>query len=688
MSNYFYARTSKSWPSEKQHSHILKLGSTRHIEFRKWWCSTERLYPSYYLWYLHITGLGRFSNIVSAEKTIFRHPFFSSRNLHNGQGSGEEFYQFSEHDNPLEKACEILVQYNVDFSIVHGDIYTTRPKSLPPEDNHTPISEPLPPVTKTVTDLITPREYQLKAIENMKAVDKGVLVLATGTGKTVIYSMYIQQTGGRYLILVPTTILVDQTIRKCGDILGDTFLCLQYKTGSSIPSRSRCQNLILVGTYQNSENIQHVEDLDCIIFDECNCTVILNPETTEEGSLEYSTFQKLLRYQCKKKFFGTATQKNILSTSLQPISMDDEKIYGPVLYKYTLAEAVNDGYLTDYTFDIVGTRDKNMSCLPYLTTRFKSIIFCANLKTVENLYSYLYDSLKSTSTTVYKLGKKEDVQTVAENFSKCKSRSVIVCCRKINLGYDEDQIDTVIHYDISTSSIMTIQRNGRALRLSSDKVMAKIVFLCDLSGDSESQKEEVKKLQAPIAYLQLYDSRLIDKIKKEQQKPNTLYKSINIKLDYSTEDAVKVYDKFWNLLSGSSITYKQCKELIRQCNPRIVSIRGYNKLSESEPRLPLNPEETFIGEFKGWADYLTVDTALYYSREECTDLIRRYYDQISHIPELSKRCKALRKTDPKFPPPDMWVHVYGLSSLDVIFCNITNKGGKVSVSHDIDSLLK
>jgi len=48
----------------------------------------------------------------------------------------------------------------------------------------------------------------------------------------------------------------------------------------------------------------------------------------------------------------------------------------------------------------------------------------------------------------------------------------------------------------------------------------------------------------------------------------------------------------------------------------------------------------------------------------------------------------LRKSDPKFPPPDMWVHVYGLSSLDVIFSNITNTRSKVSVSHDIDSLLK
>jgi hypothetical protein len=174
-------------------------------------------------------------------------------------------------------------------------------------------------------------------------------------------------------------------------------------------------------------------------------------------------------------------------------------------------------------------------------------------------------------------------------------------------------------------------------------------------------------------------------------KPSGVYKSINVKLEEDLErglEHVKVYDRFWNLLSGSSITYNQCKDLVKRANPGVVSIREYRKLCESEPILTLNPEETITGDFKGWVDYLRVDTSQYYSEDRCRELIRTGYDSISHIPELSKRCKALRKTDPKFPPSDMWVHVYGLSSLDGIFSNITNKGSKVSISHDIDSLLK
>jgi superfamily II DNA or RNA helicase len=501
----------------------------------------------------------------------------------------------------------------------------------------------------------------------MLGVDKGILILATGTGKTVIYSLYIQKCKGRYLIVVPTTTLVTQTITKCREILEQTFTVLEYKTDMKLPCKASCKDLVLVGTYQNSHNIKTVEDIDCIFFDECHSTVILKPpRDTERGEIELSRFQKLLDYPCKKKFFGTATEKNITSHTQKPISMDDEKIYGPILYKYTLAEAISEGYLTDYTFDLVGTADKKQSCLAYITTRFKSIIFCSNLETVEKLYNNLYEGLKTTHIKVYKLGEKEDVDINTKLFSEYKSQAVLISCRKINIGYDEPQIDTVIHYDISTSSIMTIQRNGRGLRLSPDKVMAKIVFLCDLSGDSESQKEEIKKLEAPIAYLQLHDSRIKDRIAKECSKASGVYKSINVKLQDGLEN-VKVYDRFWNLLSDSTITYNQCKHLVKRANPRVVSIRGYAKLCDSEPRLPLNPEETFETEFKGWVDYLSVDTSQYYSEERCRELIRIRYPDISHIPELSKRCKALRKTDPKFPPPDMWVHIYGLSSLEVIF---------------------
>ena len=423
MSNFFYARKSKGWQSEKQDHYIFKLGSTQSIEFRKWWGSTERLYPTFYAWYIQIHNLGNFPSVISAEKTIFRHHFFKSRHLDNGEGSGEEFYEFKQFDNPLEKACEILIQYNAEFSVIHGDTFTTRPPILPIEEKMI-LSQPLPPITKVQTKSMKIREYQRQALEKMSDVDKGVLILATGTGKTVIYSLYIQKFKGRYLIVVPTITLVNQTFEKCREIIGEDFSFLIYETGMILPSRSNCKNLVLIGTYQNSHNMIDLQDIDCIFFDECHSTVI---NTLENSVSDLSRFQKLLNHPCKKKFFGTATEKNIISTTQKPISMDDEKIYGPILYKYSLSEAITQGYLTDYTFDLIGTLNKKESCISYIKSRFKSIIFCSNLKIVDEVYQYLYESLKTTTIKVFKLGEGDDIKINTDCFSQYHSQAVIVC---------------------------------------------------------------------------------------------------------------------------------------------------------------------------------------------------------------------------------------------------------------------
>ena len=201
--NYIYSRVSKGWKSNIQNKHIEKLGCTKWIEYRKWWGATERLYPSEYKWYIVINDLGRFSSVRQAEQTIFRHEFFSKRNVNNGVGSGDEFFKFSSYDNSLQKACEILVQYDVKFEVVERDPFPNKPKSLPKEEKEIPYEPPLPPLIKPETKHIESRPYQEKCLQNMLTVLTGIVIAATGIGKTIIMGMYMKKIGGRYLIVVP-----------------------------------------------------------------------------------------------------------------------------------------------------------------------------------------------------------------------------------------------------------------------------------------------------------------------------------------------------------------------------------------------------------------------------------------------------------------------------------------------------
>jgi len=662
MFSFLYCRISKGWPSENKDKWVSKLGSTLSIENRKWQGSTERLYPTYYKWYITIKDLGRFPSVVSAEKTIYRHSFFSKRHINNGEGAGEEFYEFDNYDDPSKKMCEILVQYDVIFKVTIGDTFTVKPPCI--VDEVLPDAEPLPPITKQETKEIQLREYQQTIVEKMRKARIGIIVLATGLGKTVTFCSYIKRrTRGRYIIVVPTKNLVNQTLNVCGKIIGNDFKYYKYEKGIRIPDNTN--NLVIVGTYQNSHNLCKIKNIDCIIFDECHNTVILNPPKNELEELTLSRFQLLLKYPCAKKFFFTATEKNLISDD-NYISMDNESIYGEILYKYDLDKAIEDGYLSDYIFHLVATDNKKLTTKEYVKRGYKSVVFCSRQDTVEEVYKYLKENL-SKNIHIFKLGKHDDTDTNTKLFSEYKGQSVIVACKKINVGYDEPQIDTVIHYDISTSSIMTIQRNGRALRINDDKVMATLVFLCDVSGDENSRREEIQRLQRPVAYLKSIDSRLEKRIEKELTKGEKDFKIVDIKVEGNfTDEKKEIYDRCWKMLN-KRLTYGEVKEIIRRKNIPPCCKCDYKQICEEDPRIPVDPEEMFGHHFLGWVDFLEIDTTRYYTIEECKKKILEYKNHISRYIKPTKKCEKLRDIDQRFPHVDMWVHIYKLEKIDDIF---------------------
>lgn len=606
--NHIYSRISKGWKSKYENKLIEKLGCTKWIEYRKWWGATERLYPSEYKWYIVISDLGKFPSLRSAEQTIFRHSFFSRRRVRNGAGSGDEFFEFSSFDSSLQKACEILVQYNVVFKVIEGDPFHEKPNSLPKEEEELPYDPPLPALTQQETKEIEPRSYQLKCIQRMLTVLTGVIVAATGIGKTIIMCMYMKHAKGRYLIVVPSKKLVNQTVHTCEKILGDTFIVRKYdKCVKNWFSNQ--ENVVIIGLYQSSHKMRKLEEIDCILFDECHSTVVLNPPTNNEGKRIASRFQKLLSYKCRK-FFFTATEKNIQANG-KVISMDNEEVYGPVIFRYDLASAVNNGWLCDYMFHLVATKNRVNSCIKYVKRGYKTVIFCGKQKSVEKVYEKLCEKLPKT-IKIYKLGNHDSVETNTRLFSEYEGQGVIIACRKITMGYDEPQIDTVIHYNLTTSSIMVHQRNGRAFRLHNNKVMATLVFLCDVSGDDEKRKEKIRQLHRPIAHLKMMDSRFEKRVEDEILKGREEFKMVDVIVDgkFDVSERKEVYDRCWNMIDEKQDVLKdelqRCIIYNRRNNIRTKSM--YRLLSENDKKLISYPEKHFERLWTNWYDFLGIET--------------------------------------------------------------------------------
>ena len=553
--------------------------------------------------------------------------------------------------------CEILIQYGAEFTVHEGDPFLEKPQKIPKEETEKENVEPLPVILKYKEEPKL-RFYQEEAIEKMVEKDKGILIMATGTGKTVVFCNYIKRVGGKWLIIVPSVNLIKQTIKKCESILPNSFVISRYKNNMNTDSK----NMVIVGTYQNSHNIQNLGEIDGIIFDECHRTVITVLEKDKE---DMSRFQTLLRYRCEKKFFFTATVKNLISEEKSVISMDNREIYGDTIYTYDTSSAITDGFLTDYNIHLVATTDKNETTKKYIEKRVKSIVFCSNVQKVENLYRYLSENL-SKKIGVFKLGERDNTDKNTELFSTYKGQAVIIVCKKLDTGYDEPQLDTVLHYDISDSSITTGQRNGRGSRIYKDKVMTTIVFLCDVSGDEESRKKEIQKLQRPIAYLKALDSRLEKRIEKESLKSQDEYKTIDIQVEEKTTESVEIYNRFWRLLNESKITYKKAKEIISKSQKVPVSKEEYKKLVVTDTRLPEDPETKFT-DFIDWVDYLGIDREKYYTKTQCQEKIKERRKEISDSIKPTEKCEKLMQTDSRFPPVDMWKDFYRLKKLEDIF---------------------
>ena len=76
-----------------------------------------------------------------------------------------------------------------------------------------------PPISRSPALRLTPRPYQYEAVAALLAatargVQRPLLVLPTGTGKTIVFALLVQRRGGRSLILAHRDELIQQAIRR------------------------------------------------------------------------------------------------------------------------------------------------------------------------------------------------------------------------------------------------------------------------------------------------------------------------------------------------------------------------------------------------------------------------------------------------------------------------------------------
>lgn len=243
-----------------------------------------------------------------------------------------------------------------------------------------------------------PYEYQRSAIgdvvKGFKTADRGQLIMACGTGKTLT-AWFIKErlAAERTLVLVPSLSLLKQTMREwqtanpkkpfpalpvCSDetagSLGED-AAVSHTSDLGVPVttdpteiaeflRKRSGPRVVFSTYQSSPQIAaalrlgRVPAFDLIVADEAH-------RVAGPVSSDFATVLDGAAIKGKRRLFMTATPRyftgRVLSAAMEVdyevASMDDETRFGAVFHQLTFSEAIERDLLTDYQVAIIGVDD-------------------------------------------------------------------------------------------------------------------------------------------------------------------------------------------------------------------------------------------------------------------------------------------------------------------------------------------
>ena len=242
------------------------------------------------------------------------------------------------------------------------------------------------------------RPHQLSAIgdvfEGFKSSDRGKLIMACGTGKTLTALRIAEQIaglGGRVLLAAPSLSLLAQSMREWG---ADSKLpirafavCSDTKVGSRdgestrtydmpIPATTNAESLtsrcgigtpermtVVFSTYQSMKVIADAHklglpDFDLVICDEAHRTTGALREGDESSFLLVHDDEEI---HARKRLYMTATPRiyaeKVKNTAKEEdvflASMDNEEQYGPEFHRLSFADAVERDLLSDYKVTIL-----------------------------------------------------------------------------------------------------------------------------------------------------------------------------------------------------------------------------------------------------------------------------------------------------------------------------------------------
>lgn len=466
---------------------------------------------------------------------------------------------------------------------------------------------------KTITkpsNKYKPKFHQKKAIDSVvaesKINDKVSIVMPTGSGKTLT-SLWITEAieSDLVLFLAPSLQLIRQTKDAWEDQANIDFVWMACCSATDIEDREHAIEMgggmvstnpsdidgftrflsgkkVVFSTYQSLPSVLAANvKFDIVIADEAHRTAGMSKNDIGLFNLIHS--EKL---KSKLRLFQTASPKVFKEDLLEIVEeendvfafdMNDEKLYGKIVYEMTLGEAIEKKLLCDYRIIAVGVNDEEIA--EHLNKRtyvakgisadeaaapvaiheiFKTIdihhmiSFHSRLNLAErtskelNDYGIYSETVKGTMSTK----KREKAFMRFKN----KSKAVLTNAFALQEGIDIKKVDSIFFSSPKSSTISIVQAIGRALRLDPDnpnKIAAIIVPVYSTGDPKEKINESVfKGLYQLVSSISAVDYRVRAHVQgfseeKGERGENKLIEDIKIE-DFERLDFINFSQKLRN----------------------------------------------------------------------------------------------------------------------------------------------
>ena len=407
-------------------------------------------------------------------------------------------------------------------------------------------------ITTEKNQKFKPKFHQKEAIDAVvsesKNNDKVSIVMPTGSGKTLT-SLWITEAlkSEIVLFLAPSLQLIRQTKDAWEDQARTDFIWMACCSASDIEDREHAVEMgggmvstdpsdidgftryisgkkVIFSTYQSLPSvIASKVKFDIIISDEAHRTAGMSKNDFGLFNLVHSE-----NLTAKLRLFQTASPKVFKEDLIEIVEnekdvfafdMNDENLYGKIVYEMTLGEAIEKKLLCDYRIVAVGVNDEEVA--EHLNNRTyvakgisadeaaASIAIHEIFKKIGTTHMISFHSRLNladmTSKELNKLGiysepvmgtmstKKREKAFV--RFKK-KSKAVLTNAFALQEGIDIKKVDSIFFSSPKSSTISIVQAIGRALRLdpdNPDKIAAIIVPVYSTGDPNEKINESIFK---------------------------------------------------------------------------------------------------------------------------------------------------------------------------------------------------